>query len=352
VKTWSFDSPDPETTRDVAAELGRSIGESGLVVGLIGPLGAGKTEFVKGLADGLGVDPALVSSPTFVIAQQYPIYSESPASPRILQHVDFYRLDSEAELESIGFFDLFEVGAVVATEWADRFPGALGPERLEIVFEGPSVAEASAAREGVPRRGRRARVTAHGRAAESALQDWCERIDRASRLVMAGGGAGVGPGPQGRATGLLMLALAIWGVSRLGSGDPEPSCSNPDGVEFDAWGTRRVVCRGAGEVASQPGGVGGLLFGHRLALDRVSRLQLEALPDIGPSRARAIVAARDRVPLEALRDLERVPGIGPKIRLRISAWLEPGTPGAGSSISRAEAPAPRVAPTTGGADRG
>jgi tRNA threonylcarbamoyladenosine biosynthesis protein TsaE len=351
VKTWSFDSPDPETTRDVAAELGRSIGESGLVIGLIGPLGAGKTEFVKGLADGLGVDPALVSSPTFAIAQQYPICSESPASPTILQHVDFYRLDSEAELESTGFFDLFEVGAVVATEWADRFPGALGPEYLEIGFEGPSLAEASAAREGVPRRGRRARVVAHGPAAESALQDWCERIDRASRLAMAGAGAGVGSGPQRSATWLLMLALAIWGMSRLGAGNPEPSCSNPDGVELDVWGTRRVVCRGAGEAASEPRGVGGLLFGHPIALDRASRLQLEALPDIGPSRARAIIAARDRAPFEALRDLERVPGIGPKIRGRISSWLELGTPGAGPSISRAQAPALHVLPT-GGGDRG
>ncbi len=351
MKTWSFDSPDPETTRDVAAELGRSIGERGLVVGLIGPLGAGKTEFVKGLADGLGVDPALVSSPTFVIAQQYPIYNESVASPTILHHVDFYRLDSEAELESIGFFDLFEVGAVVAAEWADCFPGALGPEYLEIEFEGPSVAEASAAREGVPRRGRRARVHAHGQAAESALQDWCERIDRASRLAVAGGGAGIGPGPQGPATWLLMLALLIWGISRLGSGNPEPLCSNPDAVAVDAWGTWRVVCRGAGEAASVPRVVFVLLFGHPIYLYFANRLQLEALPDIGPSRARAIIAARDRVPFEALRDLERVPGIGPKIRSRISTLLELAPPGAGPSNSRADGPVLQVAPI-GGAQRG
>ncbi len=89
MKTWFFDSPDPEHTFACGADLGRSIGRDGLVIALVGPLGAGKTVFVKGLADGLGIDARLVSSPTFVIAQQYPI----PVGPEALHHVDLYRLE-------------------------------------------------------------------------------------------------------------------------------------------------------------------------------------------------------------------------------------------------------------------
>lgn len=95
---------------------------------LIGPLGAGKTEWVKGLAEGLGVDPRLVASPTFVIASEYP-------GRRPLAHVDLYRIESEAELEAAGFVDLLAPGAVVAVEWADRFPAALPGDRIEVRIE-------------------------------------------------------------------------------------------------------------------------------------------------------------------------------------------------------------------------
>ncbi len=89
VTAFRFDSPDPETTFEIAALLGRSIGARGLALGLVGPLGSGKTVFVKGLAAGLGVDPRGVSSPTFVIAQEYAI----PDGPETLHHLDFYRLE-------------------------------------------------------------------------------------------------------------------------------------------------------------------------------------------------------------------------------------------------------------------
>src|SRR5262249_46983245 len=65
-----------------AAEETRTVG---LVIGLAGPLGAGKTEWVKGLAEGLGIEPDLVTSPTFVIASEY-------AGRRELVHADLYRL--------------------------------------------------------------------------------------------------------------------------------------------------------------------------------------------------------------------------------------------------------------------
>jgi tRNA threonylcarbamoyladenosine biosynthesis protein TsaE len=314
VKTWSFDSPDPDTTRHLASLLGRSIGERGLVIGLVGPLGAGKTVFVKGLAEGLGVEPSSVSSPTFVIAQQYPVPAAQTPGPHVLHHVDLYRLESEDELDAIGFSDLFDVGSVMAAEWSDRFPGVLGPERLEIELEGPSLAEETT------KRGRRAQVRAYGEVAEAALEDWVERAERASRSRPGSGTEGMGLSPQRRAVGLLCLSLALAGVVRLETSNTYSVCLDPVSTEEDALGTLRVDCRSGGAGAA-PNGIGGLLFGMPMPLASVSVLQLEALPGIGPSRARAIVEARREAPFERLGDLERISGIGPKTVDALSAWL-------------------------------
>jgi len=127
-----FRSRSAADTRRAAAALGAAIdsalaggGSGPVVVALIGPLGAGKTEWVKGLAEGLGVAAESVTSPTFVIASEYP-------GARPLAHVDFYRLESEGELEAAGFVDLLDPDRVVAVEWADRFPDAHPEERIEV----------------------------------------------------------------------------------------------------------------------------------------------------------------------------------------------------------------------------
>jgi tRNA threonylcarbamoyladenosine biosynthesis protein TsaE len=96
---------------------GRRIGQAlhgGEVIGLYGPLGAGKTHLVKGIADGLGAGhEETVNSPTFVLVNEY--------SGRLrLYHVDAYRLDSPADLERIGFEELPGADSVVVVEWADR----------------------------------------------------------------------------------------------------------------------------------------------------------------------------------------------------------------------------------------
>lgn len=135
-------SPNPDATHEAARRLAAAVEPSGLVIGLVGPLGAGKTAFVKGLAQGLGLDPAQVASPTFVIACEYP----TPGGLR-LAHLDCLRVESEAELEAAGFLDLLCPGVVLAIEWSDRFPQALPADHLELRLTRASDPAAASRRE-------------------------------------------------------------------------------------------------------------------------------------------------------------------------------------------------------------
>lgn len=108
--------------------LGRVIGKAAvedLFLALSGDLGAGKTHFVQGLAEGLGITGA-VTSPTFNIMNVYE--GRLP-----LKHFDFYRLDAEDDLYNIGW-DEYSVGGVTVAEWADKFPSLIPEEAVQLTF--------------------------------------------------------------------------------------------------------------------------------------------------------------------------------------------------------------------------
>jgi len=102
-----------EETMRVARDLAASLAPGDVVL-LFGDLGAGKTVFVRGLAEGVGADPEDVTSPTFTLIQEYrgrlPLY-----------HVDLYRIEQGREVDDLGLDEL-GAGAVLAIEWAERLP--------------------------------------------------------------------------------------------------------------------------------------------------------------------------------------------------------------------------------------
>jgi tRNA threonylcarbamoyl adenosine modification protein YjeE len=281
---------------------------------------------VKGLAKGLGLDARVVSSPTFVLAQQYAL----PAGPETLHHVDLYRLEAETELETVGFYDMLAPGQVLAVEWADRFPDVLGREFLSIEFEGPSPEEDDAAREGTPWRGRRARVTAHGENARRVLADWAFRVDGTQSALHGR----VVSSPEMRLASILVLLLGLLLLGRLDRAPDDARCDLPIALDSDALGTLHVACSSAysgprdadrtatGQAVGE--GLTGLarwLDGRAVDLNRASASLLESLPEIGPVRAAAIERSRLERPFASVADLERVSGIGPKTRARIERWL-------------------------------
>jgi tRNA threonylcarbamoyladenosine biosynthesis protein TsaE len=123
----TIESRSPEQTQALGAALGKAL-RVGDAVALVGPLGAGKTVFVKGVAHGAGVPAGRpVTSPTFVLVNEY--------EGRVrIHHVDAYRLNNANDLLALGVDEFLECGAVLL-EWADRVPGALPDDRLTIAIK-------------------------------------------------------------------------------------------------------------------------------------------------------------------------------------------------------------------------
>jgi tRNA threonylcarbamoyladenosine biosynthesis protein TsaE len=119
-----FDARDEAATRELGAALAACLPE-GTLVALDGPLGAGKTQLVRGVAEALGVDAGDVVSPTFVLVQQY-------EGRRSIVHVDAYRVADEDEFRALGSDELLGSDALKFVEWADRVVGCLPPARISI----------------------------------------------------------------------------------------------------------------------------------------------------------------------------------------------------------------------------
>ncbi len=154
VSSWAFETASAEETRTLGVALGAVL-EAGDFVGLLGEMGAGKTQLVRGVAEGAGVDPREVASPTFAIVYPY--------EGRVrLYHADLYRLSSRDELYATGYFDLFSGDGALLVEWVDLVAGAAPADalRIELTAE-PETPEA-----------RKAKVNAEGPRAEALLARW------------------------------------------------------------------------------------------------------------------------------------------------------------------------------------
>lgn len=112
-------------TTIAGAELAKKLSR-GAVVAMYGDLGAGKTAFVRGMADGLGLS-ARVSSPTFTIVNEY--LGDVP-----LFHFDMYRLASSEELFEIGWEDYLERGGICAVEWSENVEDAFPQDTVKVVI--------------------------------------------------------------------------------------------------------------------------------------------------------------------------------------------------------------------------
>ena len=134
-------SDDPEQTQALAAALAQTL-RGGEVIALQGELGAGKTQFVRGLLKGLGGNPRTVSSPTFVLLNVY----DSGRVP--LFHLDAYRVSGAEDFEAIGFSELLEQGGIVVVEWASRIADLLPQKRIDVQIDaiGPTSRKISVSR--------------------------------------------------------------------------------------------------------------------------------------------------------------------------------------------------------------
>ncbi len=102
----------------------------GSLLALYGELGSGKTTFIQGLAQGLGIKGRVIS-PTFVFVRQYPL-----PSGKTFYHIDLYRINEIAETKGLGLEEIFtDKRAMAVIEWADRIKEILPKKRMDVHFE-------------------------------------------------------------------------------------------------------------------------------------------------------------------------------------------------------------------------
>jgi tRNA threonylcarbamoyladenosine biosynthesis protein TsaE len=118
-------STSVKQTESIAEELAHTL-RGGEVIALVGELGAGKTQFVRGLVRGLGGEARSVSSPTFVLLNVYD-------SGRLkVFHLDAYRVSGPEDFSAIGSSELLEQNGIVVIEWASRVESLLPPRHITV----------------------------------------------------------------------------------------------------------------------------------------------------------------------------------------------------------------------------
>lgn len=122
----TFETNSPAETTALGAALGRAV-KPGAVIACFGGLGAGKTAFTRGVAEGLEVTGE-VSSPTFALVHEY---GGSPA----LIHFDMYRMSSADDLYTTGFFDYLDGRNVLIIEWSENIADSLPDDCIRVTFE-------------------------------------------------------------------------------------------------------------------------------------------------------------------------------------------------------------------------
>lgn len=116
-------------TESIAESLAKHL-KNGDTLALYGDMGAGKTAFVRGLIKHLIPESLrLVHSPTFALVNEY------RGSGRVVYHFDFYRLKDEDDLYSIAFFDYFDKGGIIVTEWSELFDSLLPDSKKTVRIE-------------------------------------------------------------------------------------------------------------------------------------------------------------------------------------------------------------------------
>ena len=121
-------SDSVEQTEAIAADFAQRL-RGGQCIALHGELGAGKTQFVRGLVRGLGGPTRNVSSPTFVLLNVY------PGGRLTVYHLDAYRVSGAEDFEAIGFGELLEQDGVVVVEWPERIVPLLPLHAIEVSIE-------------------------------------------------------------------------------------------------------------------------------------------------------------------------------------------------------------------------
>lgn len=120
----SFETHSEEETVELGRKIARDLPKRAVVL-LIGNLGAGKTTLAKGIISGLGAaEPEEVASPTFTLIHEY---------GRVL-HIDLYRLDTAAQVATLGLDEIFDRDAIVLIEWGEKFRELMPRDRIEITL--------------------------------------------------------------------------------------------------------------------------------------------------------------------------------------------------------------------------